>query len=207
MDAAAAISMHDTGGRGRYAPVLTFGAMRIDRRLFRSGIACDPAACQAGSLAVKEFDLKKLGRVIAMVGSSHEGEALAALRVADRMLRNAGMRWDDLLSAHELDIATEAATVLLAENTALKAELEQLRTTGTAVATWSEVGAPVAATQRDAEWALNLHRHGRVWLSEFEVRFLSTCAQWDGRLPPKQAPIFRRVMQRIAVRRGMKPPA
>jgi hypothetical protein len=75
---------------------------------------------------VSELDLKKLGRVIAMVGSSHEGEALTALRLADRMLRDAGMRWEDLLSpAHELDIATEAAVVLLAENTALRAELEQ----------------------------------------------------------------------------------
>jgi hypothetical protein len=65
---------------------------------------------------VSELDLKKLGRVIAMVGSSHEGEALTALRLADRMLRDAGMRWADLLSpAHELDIATEAAVVLLGE--------------------------------------------------------------------------------------------
>ena len=157
---------------------------------------------------MSEFDLKKLGRVIAMVGSRHEGEALTALRLADRMLRDAGMRWEDLLSpAHELEIATEAASVLLAENTALKDELEQLRTTGTGIATWSDVGAPLAATQRAAEWALDLHRHGRVWLSEFEVRFRSTCSQWGGRLNPKQAPIFRRVMERIAVCTGVKPPA
>jgi hypothetical protein len=157
---------------------------------------------------VSELDLKKLGRVIAMVGSGHEGEALTALRLADRMLRNAEMRWEDLLSpAHETEIATEAAAVLLAENTALRAELVQLRTTGTAIATWSEVGPAIAAPQRAAEWALDLHRHGRVWLSEFEVRFISTCTQWDGRLTPKQAPIFRRVMERIAVRTGMTPPA
>jgi hypothetical protein len=157
---------------------------------------------------VSELDLKKLGRVIAMVGSSYEGEALTALRLADRMLRDAEMRWEDLLSpAHELGIATETAAVLLAENTALKAELEQLRTTGTAMTTWSEVGAAIANTQRTALWALDLHRHGRVWLSDFEVRVLSTCTQWDGRLTSKQAPIFRRVMERIAVRTGMTPPA
>jgi hypothetical protein len=120
------------------------------------------------------------------------------------------MRWEDLLSpAHELEIATEAAAVLLAEKAALKAELEQLRTAGTAIATWSEVGAAIADTQRTAQWALDLHRHGSVWLSEFEVRFLSTCTQWGGRLIPKQAPIFRRVIERIgiAVRTGMTPPA
>jgi len=82
---------------------------------------------ETAASAVSELDLKKLGRVIAMVGSNHEGEALTALRLADRMLRDAGMRWEDLLSpAHELEIATEAAAVLLAENTALKAELKQL---------------------------------------------------------------------------------
>jgi hypothetical protein len=158
------------------------------------------------TIAVSELDLKKLGRVIAMVSSSHEGE-LTALRLADRVLRNAEMRWEDLLSpAHELEIATEAAAVLLAENTALKAELKQLRTTGTAVAIWSEVGAVIADTQRAAQWALDLHNHGRVWLSDFEVSFLTTCTQWDGRLTPKQAPILQRVMDRLAARTGMTPP-
>ena len=161
---------------------------------------------ETAASAVSELDLKKLGRVIAMVDSSHEGEALTALRLADRMLR--GMRWEDLLPpSREHEIATEAAAILLAENTALKAELEQLRTTGTAIATWSEVGAAIADTQRAAQWALDLHRHGRVWLSDFEVRFLSTCTQWDGRLTPKQAPILRSVMECIAVRTGITPPA
>jgi hypothetical protein len=157
---------------------------------------------------VSELDLKKLGRVIAMVGSSHENEALTALRLADRMLRNAGLRWEDLLSpAHDLEIATEAATVLLAENTALKTELEQLHAAGMAIAIWSEVGAATTNTQSAAKWALDLQHDGRVWLSDFEMRFLTTCAQWDGRLTAKQAPIFHRVIARIAVRTGMAPSA
>jgi hypothetical protein len=156
---------------------------------------------------VSGLDLKKLGRVIAMVSSSHEAEALTALRLADRMLRDARMRWEDLLSpAHELEVATEAAGVLLAENTALKAELEQLGMTSTAIATWSEVGAAITNTHGAAQWALELHSHGRVWLSDFEVGFLRTCTQWDGRLTSKQAPIFQRVMDRIAARTGMTPP-
>ena len=36
---------------------------------------------------MSEFDFRKLGRVIAMAGSTHEGEALAAFRVADSMIR------------------------------------------------------------------------------------------------------------------------
>ena len=68
---------------------------------------------------MSELDLKKLGRIVAIVSSSHEGEGLTALRLADHMLRDAGMRWADLLSpAHGLHVATEAAAVLLAENTA-----------------------------------------------------------------------------------------
>jgi hypothetical protein len=157
---------------------------------------------------VSKLDLNKLGRIVAMVGSSHEGEVLTALRLADRMVRDAGMQWQDLLSpAHQLKIAMDAAAVLLSENTALRAELEQLRTTGTAIAMWSEVGAAISETQRAAQWALDLHRQERVWLSNFEIRFLNTCAQWGGRrLPPTQAPIFQRVMDRVAARTGMTPP-
>jgi hypothetical protein len=157
---------------------------------------------------VSELDFKKLDRVIAMVGSNHAGEALTALRLADRMLRDAGIQWQDLLSsAHQLEIATKAAAVLLDENTALRAELEKLRATGTAIAMWSEVGRAITDTQRTAQWALDLYYQGRVWLSDFEVRFLNTCAQWGGRLTPRQAPIFQRVMDSIVARTGMTPPA
>ena len=141
-----------------------------------------------------------------MVGSSHDGEALTALRLADRMLRDTGIRWEDLLApARKLEIATEAAALLLAENNALRAEVEQLRTTGTAIAMWSEVGTALADTQRVAQWALDLHAHGRVWLSDFEVRFLNTCAQWGGRLTPRQAPILQRLIDGIVARTGVTP--
>jgi len=155
---------------------------------------------------VSELDHKKLGRIIAMVGSSQEGEALNALRLADRMLRDAGLRWEDLLSpVHELEIATKAVAVLLDENTALRTELEQLRTTGTAVAMWSHVGATISNTQRAARWALALYHQGHVRLSDFEVRFLNTCAQWGGRLTPRQAPILQRLIDGIVARTGVTP--
>jgi hypothetical protein len=195
-------------GEKRCAPVVTLRVDVYRARLSLNGIAGGAEAGQTGPSPVNELDLKKLGRIIAMASSSHEGEALNAIRLADRMLRDAGMRWEDLVSlAHQLEIATEAAAVLLAENTVLRAELEQLRTTGTAVATWSDVGAAISDTQRAAQWALDLYHHGRVWLSDFEIRFLDTCAQWGGSLTSKQAPIFQRVMDRIAAHTGMTPPA
>jgi hypothetical protein len=148
---------------------------------------------------VSELDLKKLGRVIAMVGSSHEGKALTALRLANRMLRNAEMRWEDLLSpAHELEIATEAAAVLLAENTALRAELEQLRTTGPAVATWSSVGTAITDNQRAAACALELHRERMAWLTPPETDFLTTVRDhWCGPLTLPQARWFCSIIDRI----------
>jgi len=120
------------------------------------------------------------------------------------MLRDTGMRWENLLSpADQLEIATKAAAVLLDENTALRAELEELRTSGTTLATWSEVGAAITDTQRVAQWALDLHHQDRVWLSDSEIRFLNTCTQWNGRLTPKQARIFRHVVDSIVARTGM----
>jgi hypothetical protein len=157
---------------------------------------------------VSELDLEKVGRVIAMVGSSHEGEALTALRLADRMLRDAGMRWEDLLAPfHQLEIATEAAAILHAENTALKSELDHLQDTGTAIAIWQDIGATSSNTRMAARWALDLHGSGRVWLSAFELAFLKTCTEWAGHLTPRQRPIFQRIMDRIVERTGELPPA
>jgi hypothetical protein len=156
----------------------------------------------------RELDLSRLGRVIALVGSAHDGEALAAARTADRLLREAGIGWGDLLAPfRQLEVATEAAALLLAENISLKAELDQLRATGTAVALWQDVGATASNTRGSAQWALDLHRRGTVWLSTFEVDFLNTVTEWTGRLTQKQRPIFQQIMDRIVERTGQTPPA
>ena len=41
----------------------------------------------------QKLDLERLARIIAMGGSGHDGEALAALRLADHSIRAAGMTW------------------------------------------------------------------------------------------------------------------
>lgn len=43
------------------------------------------------------FDLVKFIKVMKMTSSSHEGEALAALRTATRMMAAAKVTWDDIL--------------------------------------------------------------------------------------------------------------
>ena len=78
--------------------------------------------------AQQHLDLERLARVIAMGGSGHDGEALAALRQADRSIRNAGMTWHDVLLpgrlAAEVQQLRDELTALRA---AKAAETQQLR--------------------------------------------------------------------------------
>jgi hypothetical protein len=56
------------------------------------------------------FDYDRFVRVIAMVGSAHDGEALTAARLAERLLHDGGLTWADLLRPHaELSVAVEGA--------------------------------------------------------------------------------------------------
>ena len=153
------------------------------------------------------LDLAKFVRIVGLLGSDHEGERLNAVTLGGRLLQAAGMRWEDFIESYRrAEIATEAAQVLLAENAELRAELDRLRSNGSAVAVWSDVGAQVSDTRRAAEWALALHRRGTVWLSDFEVPFLQRCTRWTGRLTPKMRPIYQRIMDRIVERTGLSPP-
>jgi hypothetical protein len=43
------------------------------------------------------LDRKRLAKVLAMLESSHDGEVLAAARLAASMLREAGLGWSDLV--------------------------------------------------------------------------------------------------------------
>jgi hypothetical protein len=43
------------------------------------------------------IDMGRLAAVLGMLGSAHDGEALAAARMAERMRRQAGLAWPDLL--------------------------------------------------------------------------------------------------------------
>jgi hypothetical protein len=153
------------------------------------------------------LDLGKFARIVGLLGSDHEGERSNAVTLGGRMLQTAGMRWEDFIEAYRrAEIATEAAARLLDENAALKAENDQLRSAGTAVALWNDVGAKASDTCRAAQWALDLRRRGDVWLSDFEVGFLRNCTTWTGRLTPRMAPVFQRLMDRIVERTGLTPP-
>ena len=80
----------------------------------------------------QHLDLERLVRVIAMGGSEHDGEALAAMRQADRLISEAGMTWHEvLLPGRVIEALTAEAQQLRDELTTLRAakaaETEQLR--------------------------------------------------------------------------------
>jgi hypothetical protein len=157
-----------------------------------------------------ELDLEKLARILALVDSGHDAEALAALRAGCRLLRKSGLTLADLLKQHSL--ALQAASLLLSESNALKAELEQARaslsTASTVVAVWQDTRAQAGSPKSIANWVLDLHRQGRVYLSEgFEVDFMRTCSKWKGRLTAQQQPIFARIIERVIECTGLTPPA
>jgi hypothetical protein len=46
----------------------------------------------------------RLVKLLGMLGSAHDGEALTAGRLADRLVRQANLTWDDIISAkHEME--------------------------------------------------------------------------------------------------------
>jgi hypothetical protein len=148
------------------------------------------------------FDFDRFVRVIAMVGSVHVGEAPAAARLAERLLRDGGLTWADLLRTHaELGVAVEDARQLLAENEQLRAELDQYRN-AVPVVEWHQVGDHLA----QARWAIDLSDRGLVRLNDFERKFLSTVSRWRGALTDRQQPIREDLLPEIARRSGRVPP-
>jgi hypothetical protein len=67
---------------------------------------------------IGQFDRARLAKLLALVGSDHDGEALSAARAADRLVRRAGLSWtealsvDDGLTADRSGVATEIAFCL-----------------------------------------------------------------------------------------------
>jgi hypothetical protein len=43
------------------------------------------------------LDRSRLGRILGLLGSNHDGEALAAARMAERMRRDAGLTWPEIV--------------------------------------------------------------------------------------------------------------
>jgi hypothetical protein len=156
---------------------------------------------------MSELDLTRLGKLLGLLGSAFDAERAQAAQAADRLVRGSGMSWPDFVRAAERElVANKAAEILFAENTELRAELDQLRTTGTAVAPWVDI-MDLGDPPRQAQWCLDQYAARRLFLNSFEIHFLTTIAGWRGELRPKQQPIFARIIAQITARTGRRPPS
>jgi hypothetical protein len=155
-----------------------------------------------------QVDLARLGKLLGMLGSAHDGEAGNAGRMATGLIRAAGMDWNDFIGAAErAAIAEEAARHLLAENGQLRTLLEQAEARGGALAIWQDAGAPVTNSKRSAAWAVDLYQRGEIYLSPKECDFLiGKVPGWRGPLRPRQQEWLQHIITRIAEQTGMAPP-
>src|SRR6266851_9188673 len=64
---------------------------RLRRAAARRAFAAD------GNVRMSARDRKRLVKLLGLLGSPHGGEALAAARAAERLLRGAGVSWADVL--------------------------------------------------------------------------------------------------------------
>lgn len=154
----------------------------------------------------EHLDRSRLAAVLGMLGSASPGERDNAARTAEKLRCASNLSWSDIVapSANSNDgVATEAARILLAENEALRAELDELR--GRAP-DFQPVAPPALSHAKTAKWALDLHTAGLIYLPPFEVSFLTTCARWRGELTAKQQPTFVGIVERIYLRSGKRPP-
>jgi len=147
------------------------------------------------------LDRELLVKILGMAGSLHDGEALAAVRKAYALIRDAKTTWDELIQPFaQLEVATETARQLYEENEALRRVA--MATQSAAGADWQIVGEPPA----QARWALGLFAAHRVNLNIFEEHLLEEVAASRGALTPMQQRFFPRVFQQLCERCGEAPP-
>ncbi len=53
--------------------------------------------------ALTAADRARLAKLLGMIGSSHDGEALAAARLADKLIRDRRLRWHDIFGVPAAD--------------------------------------------------------------------------------------------------------
>lgn len=62
-------------------------------------------------MSARRIDRQRLAALLGMVGSDHDGEALNAARLADRMVRQSGATWFQVLELADMSRAHEGPPV------------------------------------------------------------------------------------------------
>lgn len=70
---------------------------------------------------------ERLAKLLGLLGSTFDGEALAAAKKAEEIRRSSGATWVELLLGEDARVATEAARMLLRENEELRAQIARLK--------------------------------------------------------------------------------
>jgi hypothetical protein len=140
---------------------------------------------------MKALDRQRLARILGLTGSAHDGEALAAVRKANAQIVAAGMTWNEILQPPvDLRIAVDAARLLVAENEALRNEIDRLRRGARDQDDWHSV----RDYRAQARWCLDLHADGEVCLDDLDQEFLSAISRWSGELPKGHEAILSKVV-------------
>lgn len=126
------------------------------------------------------IDRKRLSQLLGMTASAHDGEALNAIKLANKMLKSAALSWPDILEGQY-----DQAFVKKVANDAYQAGKAD--------------SAPKAPRKTFAGYAKYLLGHCPDELSAWETEFLES---WkDRHYPPsdKQLAVFVRLAERLNV--------
>jgi hypothetical protein len=158
---------------------------------------------------------ERLVKLIAMTGSSHDGEVINAARAADSLLKQHKLSWREALLPNGRDSDNEPVTRLRAEVdlhrrecASLKAKNERLNkqlATLRVLETEDRVGLGTGPASKRARRVLQLVETGAATLNEFEREFMQTISGWTGQLTDRQFPVFVQIMRKVTMQTGQVP--
>jgi hypothetical protein len=131
----------------------------------------------------------KLAKLLGLIGSGFDGQALAAARKAEEIRRAAGLSWAQLLTGGSA-IAAEATRALLAENDRLRAQVARLKQPMIEPPQpWRD-----SESYQDAAAACLFWRHH---LTGWETSFLQSLTRQRKNLSPKQVHVMERIGSKV----------
>jgi hypothetical protein len=149
-----------------------------------------------------------------MLTSAMDGEVLAARRQLQKVLKAAGLSGNDIAQAVEQrGKLLAAAKELKAERDQALGEVERLKRlqqangadSSFAQQLWQPAGMPATVDNRHAQWLLDLDAQGRIYLSQKENDFVTSCVTRRRLTEPMRESLQDLVRKAIA-RTGEAPP-